>query len=273
MLRDPVRLGLTTLALVLTVSLAHPLSRLVEHALGYYPETSASKRVDAPPLRTQAVDLTSILTLAPFGVAPRSRQNAAETGSLSLLGVIHASPSTRSTALISDAGRPAKAFRARDPVADGIVLDAVGSDHVVLLASGHRQTLGFLKTATVKTAPVMATSSFGLPDARMFAPAVQRTPDEVIDVYRQRIAADPQAVIDDLGVSATSEGYRVDQRLTPQLRRVGLRPGDLVVRINGKPVGNMGQDRANFDDIALSDRARVEIKRDGRLLTLSFPLR
>lgn len=273
LLQDPANLAVAALAFVAALSLAQPLMHLGAHAFGKFPASVTRARSSVTSQETTAADLASVRAFAPFGVGPQSSLALATTdNSLSLRGVIQARPSTRSLAFISDAGRPAAAFQIGDALPGGFILDGIEKDHVVLLMSGQRETLGFMKSNKIETAPLKDVTNFGVPDARMFAPAADRTPDEVIDVYRRRIADDPKAVINDLGVTATSEGYKVTQ-LTAQLRRMGLKTGDLVVRINSKPVGNLDQDRANFEAVAMSDSARVEIMRDGRLLILSFPLR
>jgi hypothetical protein len=45
------------------------------------------------------------------------------------------------------------------------------------------------------------------------------------------------------------------------------------LRVNGVDVGDIEQDRQRFEDLAASDRLRVEVRRGDRLLVLSCPIR
>ena len=86
-------------------------------------------------------------------------------------------------------------------------------------------------------------------------------------------SADPAAALQSAGVSATSEGYRLGPDAPAQLLRAGLRPGDLIRSLNGRPVADLASDRQMFERAAAAGSARVELVRDGRTLTLTFPLR
>lgn len=57
------------------------------------------------------------------------------------------------------------------------------------------------------------------------------------------------------------------------VKLAGLKSGDLVRSVNGQTVGNPDDDRRFYDRIAASGQARLEVERNGRILTFSFPLR
>lgn len=95
----------------------------------------------------------------------------------------------------------------------------------------------------------------------------------VVEQYRQRLAGNAPAVARDMGVTATAQGYRVGDDISPALRAAGLQPGDVVARVNNQPVGSDVNPRAILDQAITSGGARVDVVRNGRTLTLSFPLR
>lgn len=104
-------------------------------------------------------------------------------------------------------------------------------------------------------------------------PGQPETTVEYIDYWRQRVRKNPQAVLDDIGLRATTEGYVIAERHDVGVRLAGLRTGDLVRTVNGQKVGDPEADRRFYDEIAASGEARIEVERNGRLLSFSFPLR
>ncbi|MGD2132846.1 MAG: type II secretion system protein N [Maricaulaceae bacterium] len=235
-----------------------------------------------------APDIGPILALAPFGEPTRepALAAAAETSlNLTLEGVVLARPAARSSAFISAPGEPGAYFRVGDEIPGGAVIESVERDHVVLLIGTRRETLSFPDSgaAAIKARGV-ATMRALLPESvRGEAPSPERAqpipiadrpaPDEVIDDYRRRIAANPQTVLDDLGLAVVAEGYRIGAQAPQSVRRAGFQAGDVVTAVNGVSVGEIEADRQLFEDIAAAGSARVEIMRGDRIVTLSFPLR
>ena len=95
----------------------------------------------------------------------------------------------------------------------------------------------------------------------------------MIESYRQRIQDDPEAVLEDLGLVATDDGYQVDSEAPDSVLAVGFLPGDVVAKVNGQQVGNIEQDRQLFDEVAASGHARIEFLRQGQSIVLSLPLK
>ncbi|KKL73166.1 hypothetical protein LCGC14_2077640, partial [marine sediment metagenome] len=100
-----------------------------------------------------------------------------------------------------------------------------------------------------------------------------QTTDDYIQLWRKRIHQNPAQVLNDIGLIASDEGYVIAEQHDSGVRLAGLRPGDLVSRVNGQQVGNVEQDVSFFDEVAASDQARLEIQRDGETIVLSFPLK
>jgi type II secretory pathway component PulC len=87
--------------------------------------------------------------------------------------------------------------------------------------------------------------------------------------YRERIEDDPAGTLQELGVSPVSdgaaEGYRIgDLAQSPYLSQTGLQPGDVILSINGRPVGDLDQDRLELDNVLAEGSARLEIQRGTR---------
>jgi general secretion pathway protein C len=99
------------------------------------------------------------------------------------------------------------------------------------------------------------------------------TPQDYIDMWRERIRQNPAEVLDSIGLIPTDEGYRIADDHDSGVGRAGLLAGDLVTRVNGQTVGDVDSDRRLYDEVAASGLAQIEIERDGRLISMSFPLR
>lgn len=268
--------GLAVAGLTLAVSIAA--AELTWRLTGHGPiGPLAAAASPAPGAARPEIDLAPIRELAPFGrvVQPAAPAEAVRETSLGLTlrGVLVASDPRRSTAVIEDAEREVGSYRVGDEVAGATVVD-VERDVVALDVDGRRETLSFPE-AGAKAASGAAAIRAKLTGAGASgsAPAAN-DPDAVITQYRRRIAQNPQAVLDDLGVEATEDGYRVGGSPSGGVRRAGLKAGDVVARVNGNPVGaDVESDRRLFDEIATSGRVRLEVVRDGGTVTLSFPLR
>ncbi|SHF30718.1 hypothetical protein SAMN05444339_1051, partial [Loktanella atrilutea] len=98
------------------------------------------------------------------------------------------------------------------------------------------------------------------------------TTQDYIDLWRERIRANPMQVLDEIGLVPSPGGYTITENHDSGVTRAGLQAGDLVKSVNGQPVGNVDSDRALYDEVANSGLARVEIEREGRSIVLSFPL-
>jgi general secretion pathway protein C len=223
---------------------------------------------DAAPA-PERVDLDPILAFAPFGSAtpvaqPDAPVPTTDTG-LTLLGIALAHPATQSRAIIAGGDSPVSSYGAGSLVTASITLDQVFPDHVILQVNGAPEALYFIETeAAVST------------DLETLIPTqdtASNDPDTVIARYRVQILQNPQTVMDRLGLQATDQGYLITDAAMPGVRQAGFRPGDLVTTVNGNPVGNVAEDQAYFDEVAASDRATVEVQRDGQTIVMTFPLR
>jgi general secretion pathway protein C len=239
--------------------------------------TAASPEMAVPP-----VDIGPILALAPFGSVPVAAEPVRPLGEttldLVLLGVVVRSDPALSRAMIDASGTVGQ-FGPQDPINAGAVLVEVAQDHVILQVDGALQTLSFPVADADGTAP-------GLPEsgtARLAAAIAGQTaavesdpapatPEDYINLWRERIRANPGEVLTAIGLIATPDGYVIADQHDSGVQRAGLRAGDLVRSVNGQPVGNVDDDRRLYDEVAASGMARIEIERDGRTIVMSFPL-
>jgi general secretion pathway protein C len=217
------------------------------------------------------VDLSAILAAAPFGSAmpviqPDLPIPTTDTG-LTLLGIALAQPASQSRAIIAGGDLPISSYGAGASITASVTLGEVLPDHVILQVNGQPEALYFTQTeeqvAGIDLEHMIVTAEA----------APEMDPDTVIARYRAQILQNPQTVMDGLGLQATDQGYLITDNAIAGVRQAGFQPGDVVTTVNGQSVGNVANDQIYFDEVAASDRATVEVQRDGQTIVMTFPLR
>ncbi|WP_309629061.1 type II secretion system protein N [Brevundimonas sp.] len=234
-------------------------------------------------------DVARIVSLAPFGGATAAGGVPASTLGLVLKGILMADPPSASTALIAVGEGPAAIYGVgQTPVGDAVI-EAIEVDHVILSSGGARQRLDFPEPVAVDPATVSATPGAGITvtpvqpaqsaeaaaalamssPVASAAAAAQQAPRVADAGATPNVAAAAGAA----GVTATAAGYRIGPNPSPELRRFGLQPGDVIETLNGQAVGGAANDQQLIERARSAGQARVVILREGRRLTVNLPLR
>lgn len=242
---------------------------------------------------TPAVDLNAILASNLFGAAESGGTQVAEAPAvatqlpLELLGVFVADRPEESAAIIAQRGKPGQLYTVGEDVPGNAALLEVHPTHVVLRRAGVRETLHFPTGSAAIAAraalpepemgydePVMEPLPEEFDDGAVEPPMEEAMPEEqsvqaIVDEYRQRLEQDPAGTLESLGVSAVAdgaaEGYRVGNLAqSPYLSQTGLQPGDVILSVNGRPVGDLEQDRLELDNVLAQGSARLEVQRGTR---------
>ena len=209
---------------------------------------------------------------------------------LVLAAVFEASDPAGSVAVIGTGGKAAEVYRVGDQIPGGARLAAVHSDLVVISRGGVREALRFndlpLTAAAGDTrrerAIARPTPGRSPPDTTSGdAPRYRGQPGNVravVDAYRTRLQDNPEQALSDIGLQAVStsetRGYRVGSLAhAPQLARTGLQAGDVIVSVNGRPVGDVRSDRMEIDNVLAAGVARLEVQRGERRFFVQASLR
>lgn len=219
--------------------------------------TSASRRT---------VDVQSVIAAHLFGMANLAEQvsgdpsDAPETRlSLVLAGTIAANDPKAGFGIIGESAAAAKLFSVGDSVPGGARLHAVYGDRVILERGGQLEAL--LLPRDYKGGTPASSSSQALYE-------LPRT--TVVDRVRRMIAQDPGSVAEIMRpqpvfANGQQRGYRVyPGRNRAQFARLGLRPGDLVMSVNGTPLDDPQRGMEIFRSIGTSDQVRVTVERNGK---------
>ena len=255
------------------------------------------------PRKVKSVDLASLklfgqvrATQAPAVVdAPETKLN------LELQGVFLAEDEKSSTAIVAEKNKTGELFHIGDKLPGNAILSEIFQNHILLRRGTRVEKLMFpasnLKASIFRpsnsTTPArLNTSSRKLQQVReriaqrkqnlSEGPQVQPIAPgsslrKYISTNAEKIRQNPEALLAELGISpiasGEARGYKVGGSI-PQstLMQAGLQPGDIILSVNGKPVGNAMNDSALVQQAMASKRVRVEVQRDTRRFFLTVPI-
>jgi len=275
----------------LVVGIAYTLATTAMFFVSGTPETVAAPQAAAPSQSSRAtvsVDLDDILKAHLFGRAPNDEQARAlqpteETRlPLTLQGVFVAEPPSDSAAIIARKGQAGRLYAIGDDVPGNATLRAVQAEQVILLRAGQHETLTFpeiKRFRRIQVSPPTVTADDGPP---LNAVPVNEPPpesaQELAERYRERLNDNPEKLLEELAMAPVSQGeaagYRVgDLANLPYLSQTGLLAGDLILSVNGRPVGDVQADRSSINSLLASGSVRIEVQRGERrfFVTTSLP--
>ena len=237
-------------------------------------DTSTQDIPDIPIDRIAAMNLFGEPTR---DAAPRNEPLSETKLSLFLHGVFVADKADASTALISQRNNNPKLYAIADRLPGNARLEEVYRDRVVVSRGGVRENLSFkrgdqlIRPGVRPTSTDRAESSPGL---RPSSPRPQRNPRSLIErtlaKHRDEIDRDPRRFIETLGLTTSERGgYLLG---TFANNDAGLEPGDRLLSLNGKPVGNPEQDRHQLERILAGRSVEVQIQRGEQRITFSLSL-
>ena len=209
---------------------------------------------------------------------------------LVLAAVFEASEPSASVAVIGTQGRNAEPYHVGDEIPGGARLAEVHSELVVISRGGVREALRFNDLAP-KVATSTANNARPAPPATTTPSPAMEIPTDATDpprggpsvraavnAYGARLRENPEQALEDIGLRPVSaserQGYRVGSLANvPQLAQTGLQAGDVIVSINGRPVGDVRRDRMQIDTVLAEGAARLEIQRGERRFFIKTSLR
>lgn len=229
--------------------------------------------------------------------APETKLN------LELQGVFIAEDESRSTAIVGIKQKAGELYEIGDKLPGNATLAAVFEDHVLLRRGARMEKLLFSDSKfrsvvadNASTASPTASQPVGVSDAKKAD--LQRIRDRLrnnrssgesgsqsgqstatktrLTEYRDRLRNDPQGAFSELGITPVSEGdaqgYRIGSEAQGAIKQAGLQPGDVVLSVNGRPVGVATNDSALMEQVMASSRVRVEVQRGSRRFFLTVPV-
>jgi general secretion pathway protein C len=196
---------------------------------------------------------------ASAAVVEEAQEEIPETSAnLELRGVIPlASPAEAdSIAIIAEKGGEEKVYMIGDEVQRGLQLNAVYADRVVFRRGGRLEELRLPRVDESAAAPARARSTRPTATpATSLRQVISESPARLTDVIR------PQPVFRD----GKQKGYRVyPGRQRQMFTQLGLRPGDMIVQINGMALDDPARGMEVFRSLGDSTQVSVTVERNGQ---------
>lgn len=200
---------------------------------------------------------------APLVTAPQASEGSASGGSFQLFGV-RVAGGGRSSAIIAGPDGRQVSVGVGETISDGVTLVSVAGDHVVIRRGGSDERLVFAPPPPAGSAPPPPPSR---PAATGGAPAGLSTGGEG--------AVDRSGVVNAIGL----QPRRVDGRvqgfiLIPRgdasgLAAAGLRPGDVILTVNGLEVTAENQPEL-MQDLRQAPQAVIGFEREGQPMSVTL---
>lgn len=204
--------------------------------------------------------LPALSALDPFfGGAAGNAVPAADLQGWRLFGV--RSDAAGGSAILARDQSAQAAYRPGDELAPGLVLDSVHAGHVLVRSAGATLRLDL---------PTPATSPAGASPAAASAPAstLPTASAGTADVDPAQLLA--RSALKQLDEGGRSAGYTLmPQADGPLLRQAGLRPGDVLLRVNGQPLAP-GTFAELADELKRNPSATIEFEREGQTHTVTL---
>ena len=228
------------------------------------------KAAPPPPTqaRSQGVDVAGIVEAHLFGFTPiaASAQNDANAPQSSLplvlVGIIADDDPENGLAILGENAQGAKVYAVGDNVPGGAKLNKVYSDRVIIDRNGKLESLMLPRQLQPGAAPPSTTAL--------------QTETPVMDRMRKLISEDPGLMADIMRpqpvfAQGKQKGYRVyPGRNRQAFTRLGLRPGDLVMAINGTPLDDPARGQEIFRTLGSSSEAHITVMRAGQQQDLTL---
>ena len=220
---------------------------------------------------------------------------------LILRGVFAASDPKAGSAVISQQSAASENFNVGDTVFGQALLSQVFKDRVVLDVDGEKITLYFEATSTASevalqnepslqpsfdqgagvSRPTGSPSVIGQKSVASNVPTVRtntsspvsldtidsKTMAAMVNQFISAAKANPGAVATQFGLELDQQGYRVTSGAR-DLIFLGMRPGDVILSVNDKLVGNPSEDAAMIDQIMAVGDVKVDVKRGSRVFSI-----
>ena len=204
-----------------------------------------------------------------IGTASASAPTTPTRLPLNLRAVFVSTDPGQSTAIISQRNNSGKLYSPGDMLPGNAKLASIEATRVILSRAGTREELAFKSDFKAKKGIQAAT--IAPQQAAQTSPAAPANPQSnALQQINAQLAQDPDETLEKMGVSRRSEGgYRIGSTANqPFLAQSGLQPGDVVLSINGRPLGDINVDRLALTNLANAGSVSVELLRNGQTLTI-----
>lgn len=235
---------------------------------------------------TPAFDIQPLLSANLYGEFIASPQTAPETGPvdapdtklrLTLRGIVAAESNEGSRALIESSPRDLMPYMVGMSIPGGATLHAIHADKVLLKRAGRLETLRLEKDRPTDPDAVKAMPATPDPVLAGGTTLGAETAGKLTEI-RSELLNDPTKASRYLRMQpARRDGALVGYRIYPGrqrelFREVGLRPGDILTRVNGVDLNDPTRSLQLLGELSQASNIDITIERAGNLQSFSVSL-
>ncbi len=206
---------------------------------------------------------------------------------LELQAVFVATQEDQSTAIIAERMQEARLYHIGDMLPGNATLAGVLHDRVLLNRMGSTEAL-FFPDAEGRMAGISPSgggydsdmsrsaqnAGVGGRDLNSGMSAGMPPANEMARALREEIGGNPSQTLREMGLESNGgRGYRISDASNPMFAALGARPGDLLISVNGRPVGNIEADLAGLEGFLEAETLTIELDRNGKRFSTEVPLR
>jgi general secretion pathway protein C len=184
---------------------------------------------------------------------------------LKLFGVRLNEATGLGSAIIAGADNVQTSYSVGEPIQPGVVLKSVGYDNVVIAHEGRDETLYLDQSGGAQVAAPAAPAPANI--TLLSAPAIEAAPTGAVTLSQLR---------SQLTLAPRQAGGRVTG-LVPRgdasfLARLGLRPGDVVVQVAGRPIGSADDLQRAAAGLAPGGTLSIAVERGAQIVPLAISI-
>jgi len=245
---------------VLAVALAAQAATIVTHLAGAGRAPTAKTAAPATAASRPRVDIGAIANSHLFGAAPVAQASEAADAPqtsmpLVLTGIIAERDPKDGMAILGPSATAAKVYAVGESVPGGARVHEVYEDRVLIDRGGRIESLMLPRQHVGGPPPPLPPLVSGENPLDRARRMITDNPAVIGDLLR------PQPVMQ----SGKLLGYRLMPGRNPRaFARLGLRPGDLVVGVNGTPLDDTARAQEVLGSLNSAGEARLTVRRNGR---------
>lgn len=220
--------------------------------------------------QTQVPNISSFSLFYEQGASTSVNDNLA----MQLQGVMVASSGSKSSAVIK-VGETAERYLVGDSLGDsGYQLAAVYWEHVVLKQSnGATRELKFTSIGNLYQPDGAEQAAEDQNKLNNVQTSTATTSQNALGQAIEQMGEDKDDYLKKMGVNTGGQGYEVTEQTPSALRsKLGLKPGDRILSLNGKSVGQGQSDVQLLEQAKREGKVKIEIKRGDQTMTLQQDL-
>ncbi len=234
--------------------------------------------------------LHTVANMHLFGVASKAPVvtdapiEATETKlKLTLHGVFAATDPQNAMAIIADAKGEEKVYKKSETIFSGVKLYEIYPDKVILERGGSFETLSLPREdESTSSRPAFASSTTARPTTRTTNDDVARTRNihagDKLDELKQKLTTEPAEFWKEVRIEPVQDensqikGYRFTHNDPQIMRALGLRPGDVIMEVNGSPVSDPSVLTSLLTDMGTQGSLSLGIERNGQRENLNIQM-